>query len=38
VKVVLALLPSVLMGAMQTTMTRASITAYATTVGPSSFR
>ena len=37
VKVLLALLPSVVMAAMQTTIIRASITAYSTAVGPSSF-
>src|SRR5215831_18724800 len=35
-KVLLALEPRVLMAAMQTTMIRASITAYSTAVGPSS--
>src|SRR5688572_26881862 len=35
-KVELALVPSVVMAAMQTTMMRASITAYSTAVGPSS--
>ena len=33
----LALLPSVVIAAMQTTMIRASMTAYSTAVGPSSF-
>src|SRR3954447_25323895 len=36
--VVLALEPRVVMAAMQTTMMRASMTAYSTAVGPSSFR
>src|SRR5206468_3764127 len=36
VNVLLALLPSVVIAAMQTTMIRASITAYSTAVGPSS--
>src|SRR5438874_2129132 len=35
-KVALALVPSAVMAAMQTTMIRASITAYSTAVGPSS--
>jgi hypothetical protein len=35
-KVLLALLPRVVMAAMQTTIIRASITAYSTAVGPSS--
>src|SRR5213082_576194 len=37
VNVVLALDPRVVMAAMHTTMIRASITAYSTAVGPSSF-
>src|SRR5438270_66982 len=37
VNVALALLPSVVIAAMQTTMIRASMTAYSTAVGPSSF-
>src|SRR5438128_7912471 len=36
VKVLLALLPSVVMAPMQTTIIRASMTAYSTAVGPSS--
>src|SRR3954470_25046796 len=36
-KVLLALLPRVVMAAMHTTMMRASMTAYSTAVGPSSF-
>src|SRR4051794_41255749 len=36
VKVCLALVPRVVMAAMQTTMIKASITAYSTAVGPSS--
>src|SRR5215469_2327255 len=36
-KVLLALEPKVVIAAMQTTMIRASITAYSTAVGPSSF-
>src|SRR5688572_10485598 len=36
VKVLLALLPSVVIAVMQTTMIRASMTAYSTAVGPSS--
>src|SRR5947209_7772880 len=36
-KVLLAFWPSVVMAAMHTTMMRASITAYSTAVGPSSF-
>ena len=35
--VALALLPSVVIAAMQTTIIRASMTAYSTAVGPSSF-
>jgi transposase-like protein len=37
-KVLLALLPSTVTAEMQTTMIRASMTAYSTAVGPSSFR
>ncbi len=37
VKVLLALRPSVVMAAMHTTIIRASMTAYSTAVGPSSF-
>ena len=36
VNVLLALLPSVVIAPMQTTMMRASMTAYSTAVGPSS--
>jgi len=36
-KVSLALVPRVVIAAMQTTMIKASITAYSTAVGPSSF-
>src|SRR6266545_4153151 len=36
-KVLLALVPIAVMAAMQTTMIRASMTAYSTAVGPSSF-